>query len=352
MLASQGRTAQWLYRAARVVTPGSIELVEVPIRRLGPGDVLIRVHAAAISGSDIDIYTGKASTIALPSAIGHELSGEVVETGGRASRFAPGDMVVVESLIPCEGCQQCLVGAFNKCKSLTFGYRTGMGGIAEYYIANEKRVHRLPNQLSCLEGSLVEPAAVAAHAVRKSGVTFGDRVAIFGASAVGLLVLQFCKAAGAGEVYVVDTRSDWLALAASLGADQILDCALEDAAQTILELTGGVGVERCFEISGSPETLRSGLESLAQGGVLTITDIGDETCFSEILASSLRRRELIVQGSYYYCGEFPLVLEMLARGRIRLERLISHVVDFEHVNEAFKLAVDPTERAVKVILSL
>lgn len=352
MLVSHNQMSSRLYRAARVITPGSIELVEAPIPRPGPGEVLVRVRAAAISGSDLDIYTGKASTITLPSAIGHELCGEVVEAGGRAGRFSPGDMVVVESLIPCDGCEQCLRGAFNKCKSLTFGYRTGMGGIAEYYIANEKRVHRLPNQLSCLEGSLVETAAVAAHAVRKSGVTFGDRVAIFGAAPVGLLILQFCKVAGAGEVYVVDERSDWLALAASLGADQILDCALEDAAQTILELTGGAGVERCFEVSGSYETLKCGLESLTQGGVLTITDVVDETCFSGIPASSIWRKELIVQGSYYYHGEFPLVLKMVASGRITLERLISHVVDFEHVNEAFKLALDPRERAVKVILTL
>ncbi len=352
MPASPEKTSQRLYRMAMVTAPRLIEVVENPVPQPGPDDVLIKVRASAVSGSDLDIYTGQHPAVSLPSAVGHEISGEVVETGKDGSRFTPGDRVVVESLIPCGECGQCLRGAFNKCMSLTFGYRTGMGGIAEYYVANEKRVHRLPAQLSYMEGSLVELAAVAAHAVRKSGVTFGDRVAIFGAGPVGLLILQFCKVAGAGEVYVVDVRSDWLALAASLGADQILDCGLEDTAQTILELTGGVGVDRSFEVSGSWETLRSSLESLARGGVLTVTTVIDETCFSGIRASSIRRRELVVQGSYCYCDEFPLVLEMTSSGRIGLESLISHVFDFDRVDEAFKLALNPSERAVKVVLTL
>ena len=162
------------YHTAIVTEPGIIEFQERALPELGTKDVLIKVKAASICGSDLHVYKGKHPSAPLPVAVGHEVSGEVVRIGGNVSGVALSDRVAVEPVIACGKCHFCLRGKYHLCTKISFQYRQGQGGFAPYFVVNERWLHKLPEDISYEEGALIEPLAVAIHAVTKGCISIGQ----------------------------------------------------------------------------------------------------------------------------------------------------------------------------------
>ncbi|HSB04637.1 MAG TPA: alcohol dehydrogenase catalytic domain-containing protein [Thermodesulfobacteriota bacterium] len=339
------------YPMAFVTAPKKVEFREKSLPKLFPKDVLIKVKATAICGSDLHIFRGKHPAAPLPVAIGHELSGEVLRIGKRVSKVKEGDRIVVEPVIICGECYFCRRGEYHLCLNISFQYRKGQGGFAPYFVAEENWVHPLPENISFEEGSMVEPLSVAIHAVKKGNLRFGQSIAIFGAGAIGLLVLVLSRLSGAGEVFVVDVQGHRLRKAKELGAFETYDNSKEGAVERIFEETSRLGVDRSFEAVGLEGTLLQSLKVLRKGGVAILVGIF-ENPEVRIPANIFVQREISLMGSQGYCWDFQTALKMLERGQVKLKGFITHVLPLSSLQEALELLMDPEQGAIKVIIKM
>jgi len=289
------------YPMAVVTAPGKIEFQEKKIPRFAPHDVLIGVKACAICGSDLHIYKGKHPSAPLPVAIGHELSGEVLETGNKVSKIKVGDRVVIEPVIVCGDCYFCRRGSYHLCMDISFQYRKGQGGFAPYFVAQEDWVHLIPDGVSFEEGALIEPLSVALHAIGRAKLSLGETVAIFGAGAVGLLILSLARTTGAAEIFIADIQGHRLAKAEELGASETWNSAKTDVVQRIMERTSQRGVDKTFEVVGLETTLVQALRALKKGGTSVLVGIFEDPEV-RIPANLFIQREISLVGTQGYSG--------------------------------------------------
>jgi len=339
------------YPMAFVTAPGKVEFREKKLTKLSPRDVLIRVKTAAICGSDLHIFKGRHPSAPLPVAIGHELAGEVLATGKKASKVKEGDRVVVEPVIVCGNCHFCRRGQYHLCMDISFQYRKGQGAFSPYFIASEDWVHRLPPTVSFEDGALVEPLSVAIHAVKKGSLQLGHSVAVFGAGAVGLLILVLSRLSGAGEIFVVDVQRHRLKRARELGASGTFDNLKEDAVQEILEKTSRLGVDRSFEAVGLEGTLIQALKVLRKGGVSILAGLF-ENPEATLPANMFVQKEIALMGTQGYCWDFQTALKIIESGKISLKKIITHVLPLRSLQEAFELLTDPKAGAVKIVIQV
>ena len=337
------------YPMAVVTAPGKVEFQERRLPELSPRDVLIKMRAAAICGSDLHIFKGKHPAAPLPVAVGHELSGEVLTIGKSVSRVKEGDRVVVEPVIICGKCYFCRRGEYHLCTDISFQYRRGQGGFSPYFVADEDWVHLLPSNVSYEEGALVEPLSVAIHAVKKGGIRLGHSVAIFGAGAIGLLALVLSRLSGAGETFVVDVQAHRLKKAKELGAFEVFDNSKANAVEAIFERTSQLGVDRSFEAVGLEGPLIQALKVLKKGGVSVLVGLFENPEI-KIPANIFVQKEISLTGSQGYCWDFQTALKMLEGERLKLKEFITHVLPLSSLQEPFDLLMDPGSKAIKVII--
>lgn len=334
---------------AFVTQPGKIEVRECPIPALGELDVLIKVRATSLCGSDLHIFRGKHPTATLPVPVGHEVSGEVEEIGSGVTRIKPGDRVTVEPVIICGNCDYCQRGDYHLCLNISFQYRQGQGGITTHFIASERWVHLLPDGLSYLAGALLEPLAVAVHAVKLSNLNITDKVAIFGAGAIGLMILQVSRAVGAGDIFITDIRDSRLGTALDLGASEVFNSSEYDVVKMILERTDSLGVHRAFEAVGLEKTLVQTLQSLQKGGKAVLVGLFEADNIS-IPANIFVQKEITLTGSQGYHWDFQRAIELVRKGSIDLERMITHQFPLEKTQDAFDTLVNPDQDAIKIVI--
>jgi len=339
---------QVTYPMAFVTAPGKVEFRERQLPALQDHQVLVKVRAASLCGSDLHIFKGKHPAAPLPVAIGHELAGEVLQVGRSVSRVRAGERVAVEPVIACGKCHFCQRGEYHLCLHISFQYRQGQGAFTPYFVAGESWVHRLPENISYAQGALLEPLSVAVHAVRKSGLQFGQTSAVFGAGAIGLLVLLVIRQAGGGECFVVDVQPQRLETARKLGSVPLNNREV-DVVEKIRDATDSLGVDRSYEAVGMASTLSQSLQVLKKGGAATLLGIFEEPEV-QIPANLFVQREISLSGSQGYCWDFQRAVELVASGKIQLEPLITHSLPLEALPQAFDLLLDPKNEAIKVVL--
>lgn len=337
------------YPMALITEPGKIEFFERELPGLEDGEVLIKVKAAAICGSDLHIYKGAHPSVSLPVTVGHELAGEIIEIGDKVTRVKLGDRVTVEPVAVCGVCHFCRRGVYHLCEQISFQYRRGQGGFTTRFIAHENWVHVLPEGLSYEEGALMEPLSVAVHAVKKSGLTMGQRAAIFGDGPIGLLILMLANLAGAEKVFLVGARPSRLEVGHQLGADKAINNFEEDAVNLIFDQTSGRGVERSFEAVGIETTLVQSLQVLKKGGLATLVGLFEQPEV-KIPANLFVQREISLTGSQGYSWDFQTALELVAQKRVNISRLITHVLPLSSLEEGFDVFADSEGEAIKVVL--
>ncbi len=340
------------YPMAVVTAPGRIEFQKRKLPPLGPKDVLLRVKACSICGGDLHIFKGKHPLASLPMAIGHEISGEIIQTGIEVSGVTAGDRVAVEPVIPCGTCHFCVRGVYHLCQSIRYQYSAGQGGFTPYFVVSENWVHRLPASISFEEAALLEPLAVAVHASRIGEVALGHSVAVFGAGGIGLFLIQVVKAAGAGPVFVADLLDSRLKTALKVGADRAVNAGQENPVEIIGKETGNLGVDRSFEAVGVEKTLEQGAQVLKKGGVCVLIGLFEDAKNVHFPVNLFVQKEIQIRGSRGYCWDFQTAMGLINAGLIKLRPLISHQLPLTELSRGFEILLDPKSAANKVVIQI
>jgi L-iditol 2-dehydrogenase len=299
---------------------------DVPEPQPGPEEVVVAVKACGICGSDVHGMDGSTGRRRPPIIMGHEASGVIAGVGSRVIGWAAGDRVTFDSTIYCGQCTFCRRGMINLCdRRRVLGvscedYRQN-GAFAELAAVPQHILYRLPDGLAFEHAALVEPFAIALHAVRRAPPALNDSVVVVGAGMIGLALVQALSRVGCGRLIVADIADDRLALAAKLGATHLINSMTVDALGAILRLTQGLGADLAFEAVGVAATVNLTLGCLRKGGAATL--IGNVTPKTEFPLQSVVTRELTIYGSCASQGEYPACLDMLARGALQAAPLIS-----------------------------
>jgi len=335
-------------RVGRVVAEGQTDFFIRPVPPPAQDQVVIQIKASALCGSDLHIFRARHPSVQLPATVGHEFSGDIVAMGGAVRGLSIGQRVTVEPCVACGACDACRRGQYGSCDGLTFIYRRGDGAMADYITVNASTVYPLPDALGYEAGALIEPLAVAVHAVRRTDVRMGESVLVLGAGAIGLLAAALCRRSGATEVIVSDFSAFRLDMARELGATRTVNPgtgeSLEDA---VRETTDGKGVDKVLECVGRQETFVQAMTLLRKQGLATVVGIFEQTEIT-IPVMKLVNNEIRVQGSQGYCWDFPVALKMA--GEIGLEKLITHRFPLDELQQAFTTALDRTRNTIKVVL--
>ncbi|KKO53001.1 2,3-butanediol dehydrogenase [Paenibacillus sp. DMB20] len=319
-----------------------LENIEEP--KPAKGEVKIKVEWCGICGSDLHEYTAGPIFIPLephplsgdkaPITMGHEFSGQVVEVGEGVTRAAVGDRVVVEPIYSCGTCEACKQGKYNLCDKMGFyGLAGGGGGFSEYAAVPEAMIHKIPESVSFEQGALVEPSAVALHAVRSSKLKVGDKAAVFGTGPIGLLVIEALRASGASEIYAVELSEERKQKAAELGAI-VIDPKQYDAVEEIHKRTQG-GVDVAFEVTGVPPVLTQAINSTRIGGETMIVSIFEKE--ASIHPQNIVLKERTVTGIIGYRDVFPAVISLMAQGYFQADKLVTKRIKLDQaVDEGFE----------------
>lgn len=331
-----------------------LELVDLPMPRPGPDEVLIKVEACGICGSDVHGYDGSTGRRIPPLVMGHEAAGTIAALGAGVSAFEQGQHVTFDSTVYCGECAFCRRGEVNLCdRRQVLGVSTPeykrAGAFAEYVVVPVRVVHAIPKQLSPEKAAMVEPLAVALHAVELGEVTADDVALVVGAGMIGLLVLQALRSKGVRTIVVSDIDDGRLKMAQELGATEILNAKSTDVTAEILKLTGGRGVDISLEAVGSTVTLKTAIDSARKGG--TVVLIGNISPNVEIPLQAVVSRQLRLQGSAASSGEYPRCIEMLASGEVNVDSLISVVAPLEEGAQWFDRLHAREGNLMKVILT-
>jgi L-iditol 2-dehydrogenase len=326
-----------------------IRIEDVPKPRIAKDEVLVKVKAVGICGSELHAYEGVSQRRTPPLIMGHEFSGEVVEIGKEVQNLKIGERVVVDPLKRCGVCIPCLRGQGNVCRNVRLFGLHESGAFAEYISVPELNCYMLPSNVTFEEGAMVEPFSVAFRAVNNTDVKLGDIVVVIGAGIIGLTVLQAAKAAGAGKLIVTDVVDYRLDFAKTLGADVTINSKAKDPAARVMELTDGSGADVVFEAVGLEATVQQGMQMLAIGGKLTIVGMLSKTMTLDVLSTVVR--ELQIRGSYAYAqDDFRRALKYIISRKINVKPLITNVLPLEKTKEGFETIHEKKENALKVII--
>ena len=313
-------------KALLLTAPSRLELTDFPDPIPGDDEVLLRIRACGICGSDIHGWDGSSGRRRPPLIMGHEASGEIISVGPRVERWRPGDRVTFDSTIYCGQCAYCKSGDVNLCENRRVvgvapaEYRQH-GAFAEQLCLPARILYALPDTLSFEHAAMIEPVSIAVHAVGRVKIQPTATVVVIGAGMIGLFVVQALRWAGARQIVAVDLSAKRLALARELGATHTLKSDATDVAAEVLKLTDNKGADVAFEVVGISATLNLALATLRRGGRAVL--VGNLAPKTEFPLQAVVTRELTVIGSCGSAGEYPVCLDLVARGVIKVEPIIS-----------------------------
>lgn len=331
-----------------------LEIADLPMPTAGPGEVLVRVEACGICGSDVHGYDGSSGRRIPPIVMGHEAAGTVAAIGADVQGYALGNRVTFDSTVYCGVCAYCKRGQINLCDNrqvigVSCGDYRRHGAFAEYVTVPQRILYNLPANLSFAEAAMLEAASVALHAVRVSEVHGGETALVLGAGMIGLLTLQAARAAGCARVLAADVDETRLKLAKKVGADEILHASGEELVARVHELTGRRGVDLAYEAVGRNETVAAALDCTQKGG--TVTLIGNIQPEVTLPLQKVVTRQIRLQGSCASAGEYPQAIELIASGKMQVGPLISAVAPLEEGPRWFERLHAREPNVMKVILS-
>ena len=349
-------------KAARFHGPGDIRIDDVPEPQVGPGQVKVDVDWCGICGTDLHEYLegpifipAKGAPHPLtggepPVVMGHEFAGVVSAVGSGVTDVREGDRVAVEPIYACGKCPACTAGRYNICRYLGFvGLAGDQGGFAEQCVVDARWAHPLGDLPTDL-GALVEPLAVAHHAVRLSGLRPGGTATVFGSGPIGLVTTAALKAAGASKVIVVEPAAVRKAKAPGAGADAVLDPGEVDVPDAVRDLTDGVGTDVAFECAGVDAVLAGAVGSVRPGGtVVNVAIWGHDARFA---VNGLVFSEINLIGILGYCDDHPATIALLRDGEVDAEQFITGRIALDDlVGKGFRELIDNKEENVKILVS-
>jgi L-iditol 2-dehydrogenase len=322
---------------------GSLTVERVPVPEPGPGEVLVRVRACGICGTDLKIVAGAYRGTwppALPFIIGHEWSGEVAALGPGTERsgLAVGDRVVAENHTGCAACPMCRAGRYNLCERVRepgfklYGH-TAPGALAQYAARPAVALHKVPPDVEDAAAALVNQGALTVHAARRTRLGPGASAAVFGPGLLGLLMIQVARAAGATTVVMVG-RGERLAAARELGCTAIVDYSRSDPVAGVRAATGGRGADCVYDCSGNPAVIGQALRCARRGGAVALLGLAGGAT-AELPADLVTLDELDVLGVRSSPNAYPAMIALLASGAVRTGPLTAHRYPLQAVAQAF-----------------
>jgi L-iditol 2-dehydrogenase len=331
-----------------------LEVADLPQPSPGPNDVLIRVAACGICGSDVHGYDGTSGRRIPPIVMGHEAAGLVAAIGADVTRFHTGDRVTFDSTVYCGECAFCRRGEINLCDhreviGVSCGDYRRHGAFAEYIAVPERILYHLPESMSFPEAAMLEAVSVALHAVRVTGAIKGQTALVIGAGMIGLLTMQAARAAGAARVMIADIDATRLDLARTLGVDAAFSLSGAELTREIMQQTGGLGADVVLEAVGRNETIATAIDCVRKGG--TVTLIGNITPQVTLPLQKVVSRQIRIQGSAASAGEYPEAIDLVASGRILVKPLITAVAPLEDGPQWFKRLYAHEPNLMKVVLT-
>ena len=330
-----------------------LEVADLAVPEPGPGEVLIRVAACGICGSDVHGYDGSSGRRIPPIVMGHEAAGRIAMVGATVSGFSENDRVTFDSTVYCGECAYCSRGEINLCdRRQVLGVSCGdyrrAGAFAEFVSVPARIVHRLPDNLPFAEAAMLEAVAVALHAVSLVSVPEGSTALVVGAGTIGLLLQQALRVAGCSRVYVTDIDHARLQRSRDLGATATL-VAGSDFADRILECTHGTDVDIAVEAVGNNETVNTAISSVRKGG--TVVLVGNISPQTTLPLQKVVTRQIRLQGSCASAGEYPRAIELISSGAICVKPLISAVAPLEEGPQWFERLYTREPNLMKVVLT-
>jgi len=340
-------------KALLYTKPYTFEYTDVPDPAVGDDDILVRVRACGICGSDVAGHTGKTGRRLPPLIMGHEAAGVVERAGSNVRGFRPGDRICFDSTVYCNQCPACRRGLFNRCvKRQVLGVSVPefkrQGAFAEFVAVPHWICAKLPENMSFVQAALLEPASIGTHAANRPSITQNDTVVVIGAGTIGLFILQAAKLRGAKTTVACDLNDFRLDLARRVGADLCLNPAKVNLRDEMHKRTDGRGADVTFEAVGFADTFRQAISLTKTGG--TVVAVGNLQKETEFNLQELVSRELTFTGSYASAGEFRTCIGLIASGKMNVAPLVSEVLPLERGPEAFKRLLEGKENLLKIIL--
>jgi len=331
----------------------SLEIADLPVPEPGPGEVLVKVAACGICGSDVHGYDGSSGRRIPPLVMGHEASGVIAALGPGISNLAEGDRVTFDSTLSCGACSYCLRGEINLCDNrqvlgVSCGDYRRAGAFAEFVLVPARIVYRLPDALSFEDAAMLEAVSVAIHAVSLVSIADQSSALVVGAGMIGLLALQALRAEGCPRVFISDVDPTRLKLAQELGATAVLPAGPELKMQ-LLQLTSGQGVDIALEAVGINATVAAAIDSVRKGGNVVL--VGNVAPDVNLPLQKVVTRQLRLQGSCASAGEYPRAIELVGSGAIRVKPMITAVAPLADGPQWFERLYAREPNLLKVVLT-
>src|SRR5215469_14372747 len=328
-----------------------LELTDVATPQAAIGELLVRVAACGICGSDVHGYDGSSGRRIPPIVMGHEAAGTIAQVGRGVTGLSEGDRVTLDSTVYCGECANCLRGDINLCDrrevlGVSCGDYRRAGAFAEFVAVPSRIIHRLPDSLPFEDASLLEAVAVALHAVSLTAVEPGSAALVVGAGTIGLLLQQALRVAGCSRVFVTDPDRTRLNLSQKFGASETI---AENVVERINDLTEGTGVDLVVEAVGRTESIATSIDCVRKGG--TVILVGNISPEVKIPLQKVVSRQLRLQGSCASAGEYPKAIELVSKGEIQVKPLITAVRPLAEGPEWFERLHAAEPNLMKVVLT-
>ena len=336
-------------KQAVMTSPGQIEFRDIPAPVPGPSEVLIRMKRIGVCGSDIHVYHGKHALTPYPVVQGHEVSGIVEKVGAAVRAFAPGDLVTIQPQVTCGKCYPCTHGAYHICDNLkVMGFQTTGAG-SELFAVEASKVLKLPARMNAEHGAMIEPLAVAVHALGRAGDVAGRKVLVLGAGPIGNLVAQAAKGMGAAKVMVTDLSAFRLDKARECGVDCCIDTSKADLASAVREHFGESKADVILECVGSPQTIQQAVAVARKGtDIIVVGVFGDKPTLD---MGTVQDRELRLIGTLMYQEpDWKKAIDLVEKGLVKLQPLITDHFAFADYKKAYEYIEANRERAMKVMI--
>jgi len=346
-------------KALVLTEPGKFEVQNVPDPKPGPFEVLCRIRAVAICGSDPEIIRGDLAGTwppAYPFIAGHEWSGEIVGVGEGVLDVKVGDRVAGEAHKGCGHCRNCLAGRYTICENYGrsetghrhYGFVT-QGAYAQYNVYSIKSINRMPDNVSFREGALVDTAGVTLHGMELSGITPGGAVVIIGPGPIGMIAMRFARLLGAARIIVVG-RGARLEAAKKLGADETVNFEEEDPVARVRDLTDDLGVDEALECSGAKGTFNQAVRMLRKGGKVALLGVPPDHVIEELPFKYIVHNELAIFGSRANPNVSRKIVSLIDSGQLVVKDLITHTYPLEDFGQALDTFVTRRQGAIKVVI--
>lgn len=331
--------------------PHQVSFRRVPVPPVRSGQVRVRVKMIGICGSDIHVFHGTHPFTSYPVTQGHELSAEIVEIGENVSGLSLGQMVTIEPQVVCGECYPCRHGKYNLCEKLkVMGFQT-TGAASTYFVVDAARVTPLPEGMDEKSGAMIEPLAVAVHAVRRAGEIRGMNIAVLGAGPIGNLVAQVAKGLGAGSVLITDVSDHRLALAKAVGIDFAVNTKAHDFGAAMVEHFGPDKADVIYDCAGNDTSIGQAIQYARKGSTIILVAVFAGMAQTDLAV--LNDHELDLNTSMMYRHEdYLTAIELVDQGMVDLAPLQSRVFPFSRYQQAYEYINANRESTMKVLIDV